>query len=153
MSIARPTPVKRPAVLLPALTAALLLATATAHAACPKALTGSYAGTLVEDNGNGTKEFGVITAVLGRDGTGTFTYGAFGEAGPGAGLAEGGVNNTPLTYTYVASGCRGELRFEDDFSPRTVFFVVGENGNRIMGIFSDPSQDVMQINQITLFKQ
>ena len=136
-------------------TASLLavLAVDSASAACPKSLAGSYAGTLVEDNGNGTKEFGVLAGVLNRDGTGAFNYGASGEAGSGAELAAGGVTNTPLTYTYVASGCRGEMRFDDNGSPRTVFFVVGENGNRIMGIFSDPSQDVMQINQITLFKQ
>ena len=130
-----------------------MLAAGAVSAACPKSLAGSYAGTLVEDNGNGTKEFGVVTAVLNRDGTGAFNYGASGESGPGAELAAGGVTNTPVSYTYVAAGCRGEMRFDDDGSPRTVFFVVGENGNRIMGIFSDPSQEVMQVNQITLFKQ
>lgn len=130
-----------------------MLAAGAVSAACPKSLAGSYAGTLVEDNGDGTKEFAVVTAVLNRDGTGAFNYGASGEAGPGAELATGGVTNTPLSYTYVTTGCRGEIRFEDAGSPRTIFFVVGENGNRIMGIFSDPSQEVMQINQFTLFKQ
>ena len=137
----------------------VLLAPAMASGACPRSIAGSYVLSEETDNGDGTKEFTIGLITLNRAsssgaGTGTVTYDANGASGPNHESAEEDTRPLPLTYSYIPGSCRGRFVFASDDGELTKFFVVGENGGRILGIYSGTSPSAgSQINRFTLYKQ
>jgi len=113
----------------------LLSLASTANAACPKAISGTYSGYLVETRSDGSTTLILATTVVTTQGTGTTTLLGGARSGPNGSATTTSTFSFTTTATFSSSTCSGITTVTS--GPETgakSLYTISNNGNSLNSV-------------------